>query len=93
MNSTSTAVLVGAAFGLAGVLIGPSRISARTRLRVVRGLAIAFVPILVWLACGGPVLPTMLAFCVATLALGEWRLRDGVVARIARIARIAKRED
>ena len=75
MNSTSTALVVGAAFGLAGVLIGPIRIRARIRPRTVHGLAVAFVPVAVWLACGGPILPTMLAFGLATLALGEWRLR------------------
>ena len=78
MNSTATAAVIGATFGLAGVLAGPVSISARIHLRglrVLRGLAIAFVPIGVWLACGGPILPTMLAFCLATLTLGEWRLR------------------
>ena len=78
MDSTSTAVVIGATFGLAGVLAGPVRISARIhlrRLRILRGLAVAFMPIAVWLACGGPILPTMLAFCLATLTLGEWRLR------------------
>ncbi|MBR7830397.1 hypothetical protein KDK95_29105 [Actinospica sp. MGRD01-02] len=77
MGPTPTAVLVGAAFGLSGVLIGPARIRRENRLRALRGLAIAFVPIAVWLALGGPILPTMLAFCLATLALGEWRLHAG----------------
>lgn len=74
-SSTATAVVVGSAFGLAGVLIGPIRISTRTRPRVLRALASAFVPIVVWLLCGGPIVPTMLAFCAATLLLGEWRAR------------------
>lgn len=76
MTLTTTAVVIGAAFGLAGVLIGPIRINSRTRLRTLRGLATALVPTAVWLLCGGPVLPTMLAFCAATLALGEWRLHS-----------------
>ena len=76
-TTTATAVLVGSAFGLAGVLIGPVRISSRTGPRVLRALATAFVPIIVWLLCGGPIVPTMLAFCAATLALGEWRTRGG----------------
>ncbi|HWG28812.1 hypothetical protein [Actinospica sp.] len=75
MNSTTTAVVIGVCFGLAGVLAGPVRISTRIRPRAFRGLAIAFGPILLWLACGGPIVPTMLPFCLATLALGEWRLR------------------
>jgi len=72
-----TAVVVGTAFGLAGVLAAPARLGGRVRLKALRGLAISFGPIALWLACGGPVLPTMLPFCLATLVLGEWRLRSG----------------
>ena len=75
MDSTTTAVVIGVSFGLAGVLAGPVRISTRIRPRAFLGLAIAFGPILLWLACGGPIVPTMLPFCLATLVLGEWRLR------------------
>lgn len=75
MNSTSTAVIVGTAFGMAGVLAAPARIGGRIGPRTLRGPAIAFGPIALWLVCGGPILPTMLAFCFATSALGEWRLR------------------
>ena len=81
MDMTATAVMVGAAFGLAGVLVGPIRINARTRPRALRGLAVSLAPILVWLLCGGPILPTMLAFCVATLALGEWRARGRITRK------------
>lgn len=81
-TATATAVLVGAAFGLAGVLIGPISISSRTRPRAFRGLATALVPTVVWLLCGGPVVPTMLAFCAATLALGEWRVRYAVCRKV-----------
>jgi hypothetical protein len=76
MTTTATAIVVGAAFGLAGVLIGPLKISSRTVPRVLRGLATALVPTVVWLLCGGPIVPTMFAFCAATLALGEWRTRS-----------------
>lgn len=86
MTPTATSVVVGTAFGFAGVLIGPIRISPGTRRRALCGLAIAVLPIVVWLLCGGPIVPTMLAFCAATLALGEWRARLAG-ARKARPAR------
>jgi hypothetical protein len=82
MTTTATAIVVGAAFGLAGVLIGPLKISSRTRPRVLRALATALVPIAVWLLCGGPIGPTMFAFCAATLALGEWRIRSTLPRKI-----------
>ena len=86
MTPTATSVVVGTAFGFAGVLIGPIRIGPGTRRRALCGLAIAVLPIVVWLLCGGPIVPTMLAFCAATLALGEWRARLAA-ARKARPAR------